>query len=141
MDPITVVITALVAGLTTGATETAKTLVIDLYQELKTRLAKKIELDEDAKDALAGLEKKPASQGRQLALSEELKRLEINKDSDLVALARQFLEKVDEKGAQQGKYVITIKDARGTVVGDNATVTQTFTEPKKKNNDRSVSRG
>jgi hypothetical protein len=127
MDPISLVVAALVAGLTAGVTDTAKTAINDLYQAFKARLLPKVEGKEDAQSALVALEKKPDSEGRQLALKEELTNLQVEKDTELIRLAQTFLEQADQKGAQAGKYVITIQNAQGTVIGDNNTVRQSFT--------------
>ncbi len=133
MDPISLVVAALVAGLTAGVTDTAKIAVIDMYQAFKARLMPKVESNEDAQSALIALEKKPDSEGRQLALKEELTSLQVEKDTELIRLAQTFLEQVDQKGAQAGKYVITIQNAQGTVIGDHNTVRQNFTNrPDKK---------
>jgi DNA helicase TIP49 (TBP-interacting protein) len=133
MDPISLVVAALVAGLTAGVTDTAKTAVMDMYQAFKARLMPKVESNEDAQSALVALEKKPDSEGRQLSLKEELISLKVDKDEELVRLAQAFLEQLDQKGAQSGKYVITIQNAQGTVIGDKNTVRQNFTNrPDKK---------
>jgi len=133
MDPISLVVAAIVAGLTAGVTDTAKTAVTDTYQAFKARLLPKVEANEDAKSALVALEKKPDSEGRQLSVKEELASLEVEKDTELIRLAQTFLEQLDQKGAQSGKYVITIQNAQGTVIGDQNTVRQNFTNrPDKK---------
>lgn len=127
MDPTSLVVTAVVAGLTAGITETAKTAVTNTYQVFKERLLSKVEGNEDAQAALVALEKKPESEGRQLSLKEELANQQVEKDTELIHLAQTFLEQLDQKGAQSGKYIITIQNAQGTVIGDKNTVTQTFT--------------
>ena len=133
MDPISLVVAALVAGLTAGVTDTAKTAITDMYQAFKARFMPKVESSEDAKSAFDALEKKPDSEGRQLSLKEELTSLDVDKDAELVRLAQTFLEQLDQKGAQSGKYVITIQNAQGTVIGDKNTVRQNFTNrPDKK---------
>jgi hypothetical protein len=126
MDPITLVVAALVAGLTAGVTDTAKSAVKDMYESLKARLQKKVEVKADAQQALVNLEKKPDSEARQAVLREELAGLGIEKDADLLALAKALLEKMDEEGAKAGKYNITITAAQGVVIGDQAKVEQRF---------------
>jgi hypothetical protein len=126
MDPISLVVAALVAGLVAGLTDTAKAAVKDTYDALKARLQKKVESKDDAKEALSSLEKKPDSEPRQAVLKEELAGLEIEKDTELLTLAKTLLEKLDEKGAQAGKYNITIGSATGVVIGDHAKVEQHF---------------
>jgi hypothetical protein len=133
MDSISIVFAALVAGLTSGVSDVAKTAVMALYQDFRARLMPKVDTSEDAKSALVALEKKPDSEGRQLAVKEELASLEVEKDAELVRLAKTFLEQIDPNGAQSGKYIINIQNAQGTVIGDQNTVTQTFTNrPEKK---------
>jgi hypothetical protein len=134
MDPVSLVLAALVAGLTSGVTDTAKATVKDLYQAFKARLMPKVEADENARSAITALEKKPDSEGRQLAVKEELANLEVGKDSELVRLAQILLEQIDQKGALAGKYVITIQNSQGTVIGDKNTVTQTFSNKPEKAN-------
>jgi hypothetical protein len=127
MDPVSLIVAALVAGLTAGVSDTTKTAVADTYQALKARLMPKVENNEDAKNALVALEKKPDSEGRQLSLKEEFTNLNIDQDTELVHMAQAFLERIDEIGAQSGKYVINIQNAHGMVIGDNNSVKQTFT--------------
>ncbi len=126
MDPVSLVVAALVAGLTAGLTDTAKVAITDTYNALKARLQKKVETKDEAKEALTSVEKKPASEARQAVLKEELAGLELEKDTELLTLAKTLLEKLDEKGAQAGKYNITIGSAQGVTIGDHAKVEQHF---------------
>jgi nucleoside-triphosphatase THEP1 len=50
-------------------------------------------------------------------------------DTSIVDLARELLAAADPQGAQVGKYNVHVKDSQGTVIGDNAQVTQTFGTP------------
>jgi len=131
MDPITLVVTALVAGLSAGVTDAAKTAVLDTYQAFKARLTSKTEANADAKDALEKVEKEPQSKARQDFLKEELAKLDIDEDPQLVEMAQTLLKKFEEAGAKTGKYNISISDSEGIVVGDDAQVTQYFGNPPK----------
>ncbi len=126
MDPITLVVSALVAGLTTGVTETAKTTVNEMYTSLKTRVQKKAEGITDVHEALNKVEDKPESKARQEVLKEELAKLKIEDDAELIELAEALLKKVDPQGTQSGKYNISITDAQGVVIGDHTQVEQHF---------------
>lgn len=132
MDPVSLVVAAVVAGLTAAATDVTKTAVKDTYDLFMSRLRKKVEGQENAQEALAGVEKRPDSKGWQEDLQKELAALEVDKDDELVTLAQAVLKKLDEKGAQAGKYNITISGGQGFVIGDHAKVEQHFgTKPDK----------
>jgi hypothetical protein len=134
MDPITIVVAALVAGITSGLTDIAQDAIQDAYHAFQARLHKKVEMSSDAKDALAKVENEPASPARQELLKEELAKLDIEEDTELLNLAKAILEKLDSQSAKSGKYNITVKDAQGIVIGDQANVTMTFSDspPRKK---------
>jgi len=132
MDPVTIVVSALVAGLITGTTEMAKTAVIDIYESLKKSLSNKTEGNDDARAALVAIEKKPESEARQNVLKEELAKLNLEKDAELIQLAKSILEHLDHAGAQAGKYNITIQNAQGVVIGDRNKIKQSFTSKSEK---------
>jgi len=135
MDPVTLVVSALLGGLTAGLTDTAKAATKDLYDALKARLMKKAETNEDAQDAIAKIEKQPDSKARQELLKEELGKLSLDNDEELIKLAKSLLEVLKEIEGKPGKYTIDIQNSQGIVVGDNADVTQNFGDvaEKKKN--------
>ncbi|MFQ5615217.1 MAG: hypothetical protein ACE5GO_01990 [Anaerolineales bacterium] len=126
MDPVTLVVAALVAGLTAGVTDTSKSAVKDMYESLKVRLKKKAKGKDSAQAALTSVEKNPDSEAWRNVLREELTRLDVEKDTELLNLAKALLEKVDSQGVQSGKYNITVTDAQGVVIGDHARVEQHF---------------
>ena len=135
MDPVTLVVSALLGGLTAGLTHTAKAGIKDMYDAFRSRLMKKTEKNEDAQDAIAKVEKQPNSKARQELLKEELGKLELDKDDELLKLAQSLLELLKESGGKTGKYDVDIQNSQGIVVGDNANVTQNFgkvNEKKKK---------
>lgn len=132
MDAIGLIVTALVAGLTSGVTESTTNAIKDTYTALKTRLWSKTEKNESAQTALIELEKKPESEGRQEVLKEELTGIGVENDAELLALAKEMMVKVDLLGAQQGKYNITLNNAQGVVIGDNPQVQQNFGKQRKK---------
>jgi len=135
MDPVTVVVSALLGGLTAGLTDTAKAATKDLYDALKARLMKKAETNEDVQDAIAKIEKQPDSKARQELLKEELGKLSLENDNELLKLAQSLLEVLKETEGKSGKYTVDIQNSQGIVVGDNADVTQNFGDvaEKKKN--------
>jgi hypothetical protein len=135
MDPVTLVVSALIGGLTAGLTDTAKAATKDMYDALKARLVKKAQNNEDAQDAIAKIEKQPDSKARQELLKEELGKLELDKDEELLKLAQSLLDVVKETGGKAGKYEVDVQNSQGIVIGDNANVNQSFgneTRKKKK---------
>src|SRR6185436_4278147 len=135
MDPVTLVVSALLGGLTAGLTDTAKAATKDMYDAFRSRLMKKTEKNEDAQDAIAKVEKQPDSKARQELLKEELGKLELDKDDELLKLAQSLLEVLKESSSKASKYDVDIQNSQGIVVGDNANVTQNFgdtIEKKKK---------
>jgi hypothetical protein len=130
MDPVSLIVSALVSGLTAGLTDTVTTATKDLYEALKARLMKKAEMNGDVQDAIAKVEKQPESKARQELLKEELAKLPVEEDGELLKLAQSLLDTLKEPGNQAGKYNVDVKNSQGIVVGDNANVTQNFGDSK-----------
>lgn len=126
MDAVTLIVSAVMAGLTTAATDVTKTAVKDTYEVFMNRLKNKVEGNEDAQEALAGVENKPESEARQAVLKEELAEADVERDEELIRLAQRFLAQIDKEGAQTGKYNISTSGGKGFVIGDNAQVEQHF---------------
>jgi primosomal replication protein N len=132
MDPVTLVVSALLGGLAAGLTDTAKAATKDMYDALKARLMKKAEANEDAQDAIAKVEKQPESKARQELLKEELGKLPLENDEDLLKLAQSLLDALKEPGDKAGKYNVDIQKSQGIVVGDHSNVTQNFGDTNQK---------
>lgn len=129
MDPVTLIISALLSGVTASASDVAKAAVKDTYDLFISHLRKRIGSKEDALDALDKVEKKPESEARQEVLREELHDLNIDKDEELIQLAQTILQKLDKQGFQEGKYKVNISGGQGFVIGDHAKVDQHFGQP------------
>jgi primosomal replication protein N len=126
MDPVSLIVSALLGGLTAGLTDTAGAVTKDLYEALKARLMKKTEANEDARDALTKVEKQPDSKARQELLKEELEKLPLKDDQELLNLAQSLLDALKESGDKAGKYKVDVQNSQGIVIGDNSNVTQNF---------------
>ena len=111
--------TLITSALTTGATlmlqsalkETAK----DAYQGLKRRLQERYGDKRDLTDAVAKLEAKPDSKGRQAVLTEELEASGAAQDEELLRLARALLE---ETRSSDGAINVSATDHSVAVGGD-----------------------
>src|ERR1700685_4219195 len=119
MDPVTLIVAALVAGATTGALDAvkdgAKAGVTAAYAKLRSLAKKRVTGNQSAEAALAEIEADPETWRAPLAA--KLTQLDAANDTDLVAAAQAFMDLIDEAGAKAGKYNVTIKDSKGVQVG------------------------
>ncbi len=125
MDPIALIVSALVAGLSSGLTDSVKNTIQDLLKALRSKLSKK----DAVKVAIDKIEADPNSEPDQEFLKAELLKTDI--DKELIELSQQILAKIDPKGAQSGKYSVSIENSQGVVIGDGSTVSMTFGNNKK----------
>ena len=109
MDPITTAIIAALANL-------SKDVIKDGYNALKAALKKKFGSESDLVDAVEGLEKKPDSKARQAMLQEEVAVVKANEESDIIRLAQDLLNKIQE---QPGGQNIINQTQNNTVSGVN----------------------
>jgi hypothetical protein len=120
MDPITLIVAALVAGAATGALDevkdSAKAGVKAAYAKLRALAKRRVAGNQGAEVALAEIEADPDTWKAPLAA--KLKQVGAADDADLVAAAKHLMELVDQAGARAGKYNVTIKDSKGVQVGD-----------------------
>jgi microcompartment protein CcmL/EutN len=120
MDPITLIVAALVAGAATGALDevkdSAKAGVKAAYAKLRALATRRVAGNPGAEAALAEIETDPDTWKAPLAA--KLKQVGAADDADLVAAAQHLMELVDQAGARAGKYNVTIKDSQGVQLGD-----------------------
>lgn len=120
MDPVSLIIGALAAGASTGLSDTTKTLIGDLYDKVKTRLAGQpagqMALEQHATD--------PDTWA--VPLSKEL--AATHPDTELIALAERVMALADPASSQAGKYMVNLTGAKGVQVGEHNTQTNTFND-------------
>lgn len=113
MDIITTAIIAALAAL-------SKDAINDSYNALKSALKKKFGSQSDVIDAVKKLETKPDSEGRKATLQEEIANARVNDDSEIVQLAQDLLDKLqDQPGGQQVIEQTQINTSSGNTVGGN----------------------
>jgi hypothetical protein len=121
MDPITLIVAALVAGAASGALDevkdTARAGAKAAYAKLRALVTKKVAGSPGAEAALAEIEADPDTWKAPLAV--KLTQLGAADDADLVAAAQAFMDLIDEAGAKAGKYNVTIANSQGVQVGDH----------------------
>ena len=126
MDPITLIVTAIIAGTAAAAQETVGTAIKDAYNGLKALIQKRFEGKPAAQTALVESEKKP--EVWKAPLTDALQETQADKDEAILKAAQRLLELVRPEESKAGKYIITIGSAQGTVIGDHAKVEQHFGE-------------
>ncbi len=125
MDPVTLILTALIAGATASIQATASEAIKDAYAGLKTLLQRKFAGKSSAEVALAEHEKKPDIWKAPLA--QGLKETEADQDQDIIAAAKQLIQLAQAQSGDKKNTTITFQGpAQGTNIGDHNTITQTF---------------
>ncbi|HXT94248.1 MAG TPA: hypothetical protein VN714_33865 [Trebonia sp.] len=128
MEPISLILTALVAGATGGALDALKDEAKDkakaLYEKLRGLAKKRVAGRPHGELALT--EYPAAPEKWEGLLKSELAEAGAAKDDDLVAAAKALMDLVDQTGAKSGKYNVTIKDSKGVQVGDGNIQVNTF---------------
>jgi hypothetical protein len=121
MEPVTLILTALAAGVTTGALDALKDDVKEkvkaAYARLRGLAEKRVSGRPHGELALAEYESAP--QKWEGLLAAELTEAGAAHDEDLVAAAKALMELVDQPGVRSGKYNVTMKDPKGVQVGDS----------------------
>lgn len=100
----------ILAAIMGALTMLAEPAIKDGYDALKALLRRKTGEKSAVVNAVENLEKDPASKGRRLTLEEDLGKAGLDRDDEVLRLARALLEKLG-----------------GSVAGSGTTVTQTVT--------------
>lgn len=130
MDPVTLILTALASGAKAALTDTAGQLIKDAYAGLKSLVIEKLGAKAKRSEAeylVSKLETSPDA--TKLLLEEELKKLELAKDSAIVEASNKVLALTDKQGMDSGKYKINIiGDPKSVIIGDDAVVNVTINQ-------------
>ena len=128
MEPISLILTALVAGASAGALDALKDDVKEkaraAYAKLRGLAGQRVAGNPAAEVALAQYEANPNVW--EAPLSDELAKAGAAGDAELVAAARALMALLDQSGTKSGKYNVTIKDSKGVQVGDHGFQINTF---------------
>ncbi|MEM1041061.1 MAG: hypothetical protein AAGI91_00380 [Bacteroidota bacterium] len=104
MDPITLIVTALATGAAAGLKDMPAKIITDTYEGLKTLIKDKYN-KRDADEAIADLEKKPASEGRKAVVHEELEGAGAGRDEAVLRQAQAVLSAVREHAPEAAEMV------------------------------------
>ncbi|MGK7957774.1 MAG: hypothetical protein AB4063_21365 [Crocosphaera sp.] len=118
MEPISLIMTALVSGATAACKGTAETVVKDAYEGLKTLIKRKFEGD-------------PLAQAMVDAKPEEIKQAEgllkgkisdagVDKDPEILKVAQKLLKQAKSDESATGKFNVEFKgEVKGMQIGDH----------------------
>jgi hypothetical protein len=116
---------ALAAGAAAGITDTTSGALRDAYVGLRELVRRRLAgRGGQALQALDSEETSPAVW--QARLGKELVDFGADRDDQVLAAARHLLARLDPAGAHAGKYSVDLREARGVMVGDQNTQTNTF---------------
>lgn len=127
MDPITLIVAAVVAGAAAGLQDTASSVIKDGYAALKSLIRSRFgHRDQAIDEQLTAAEQEPGTTPAQLA--ELLRSAGAGSDEDLVQAARALLARADPDGAwqRQVRDNITISNSTGVVGTNTGTVNMNF---------------
>ena len=105
MDPVTLIVAALVAGAAAGLKDTASSAVKDAYNGLKGLVQRKLGARPDGELVLARHEQDPQIWDKPLA--QELTASGAGDDPALVAAAQALMQLLDAAGSAAGKYQVS----------------------------------
>jgi hypothetical protein len=124
MDPVSLIVTALVSGAAAAFKDTASQAVQDAYAGLKALLKRRLAGKPLTEELVEQHEQAPEVWDK--PLRDGLGKAGVADDEEVVQQAQKLLALVDPEGTAAGKYQFTISGSKGIVVGDNAQVTMTF---------------
>lgn len=128
IDPISLILAALVAG----AAKTAGDVAPDAYKALKTLIKNKFESKgkSDSVTILDKYEQKPEK--TKALLEDELTEVGADKDEEIIKQAQKLMEQLKPQEAAEGKFSVQISG--GTVQGltqsNSGTITQNYGKDK-----------
>jgi len=127
MDPITLIVTALAAGVTSGTADVTSAAVKAAYRKLWNLVRKRFAGRPEAELVLARHESAPGTWQEPLAA--ELTEAGADRDADLLAAAQDLMSLLDGAGARAGKYTVDVRGAQGVQVGDLGRQDNVFNAP------------
>lgn len=96
MDPLAVVVGAIIAGVAAGSGSITEQAVRDAYLVLKSLIKSKYGEGSNVLHAVESIERKPGSPGRQETLKEELSAVEASRDEHILQAAQKLLDSLKQ---------------------------------------------
>jgi hypothetical protein len=139
VDPVTLIVSALVAGAAAAGKDVASSAIKDAYRGLKKLLVARFHRKETDQaipasaptvDPAVVLEAHQAQPDTWDApLKEALAASGADHDQEILDAARALLEQVDPQGSAAGKYRVDLRGAQGVQVGDHGQMTVNISSP------------
>ena len=128
MDPVTLIIAALVAGASAGLQDAASTAIKDAYSGLKSLIRSRFgRHGQDIDQELAEVDNKPDTDPAPLAA--RLASIDAGHDEELVRAATALLQQADPDGKWRRQVLnINISGSKGVVGNNPGTVTMNFND-------------
>lgn len=130
MDPVSLIVAALVAGATAGTSDVAASGVKDAYAALRRLLVRRFR---SRVPEVSGIDSESVLEAHahdavswEGPLAAALRAAEVDKDVAVVQAARDLLAKADPEGSAHGKYVVDVRGAQGVQIGDGGTMRVSF---------------
>ena len=120
MDPVSLIVTALVSGLSAGLGESASAAMKDAYGILRDRLQRTFNADPVARATLDAHATSPDTWDR--LLREQISRLGADRDGDVLEAAQRVLTIADARGSRSGSHHIHVGGHGRAAVGDRGDV-------------------
>ena len=120
MEPVTLILTALVAGAGLGLQGAASSAVTDAYNGLKALVRRKLAGREGGELVLARHEQDP--QVWEKPLAQELTAAGASDDPDLVSAAQALMQLVDAAGSAAGKYAVVSASDHAVAAGGDVKI-------------------
>jgi hypothetical protein len=108
LDPVSIIVTALVTGAAAGLQPTAAQVIKDSYASIKDFIKRRY-----GRVEIEPLERNPASKARQDMIKEDLESADAGNDQQLLLLAKAMLEAIEKHAPEVAPAVgVDLKDVR-----------------------------
>ncbi|MFE9328372.1 hypothetical protein ACIHDR_46870 [Nocardia sp. NPDC052278] len=123
MDPLTIIVTALIAGAATGGRDAASAVVRDGYTAVRDRIFR----GGADSETTAAIEANEAAPGSNVAeIEAALTRRRLVDDSELLSAAAELLARLPSDRVERAGSRIDLSHAQGVQIGDHTTQHNTF---------------
>ena len=127
MEPISLILAALLAGVARGAGQSAAKAVQDAYVGLRNSLRRRLAGSPPAQDALEQYTRDPQAWKGNMEVY--LRQAGADRDRAVLDAAASVMRLADPAGTRSGKYTINLAGAQGVQVGDHSRQSNVFNAP------------
>lgn len=127
MDPVSLILAALVTGVATGPGESAAAAVRDSYRGLRDALKRRLAGRPAAEDAVEQYVADPEAWRGNVEV--HLRQARADQDRAVLDAASSVMRLADPAGAAAGKYTVSLTGAQGVQVGDHNWQSNVFSVP------------